>query len=93
MQNEGKTVVDGMTTFHLYDTFGFPPELTSEMAKEKGVCTSALVVAWMVNLYRCEGFPRVIPLFASSRVEHFLDNLGGVSLTLTDEELDRLNRA
>ena len=64
-----------------------------EMAKEKGVCTSALVVAWMVNLYRCEGFPRVIPLFASSRVEHFLDNLGGVSLTLTDEELDRLNRA
>ncbi len=36
MQNEGKTVVDGQTTFHLYDTFGFPPELTSEMAKEKG---------------------------------------------------------
>ena len=64
-----------------------------EMAKEKGVCTSALVVAWMANLYRCEGFPRVIPLFASSRAEHFLDNLKGVSLTLTDEELDRLNRA
>ncbi len=36
MDKEGKTVVDGNTTFHLYDTFGFPPELTGEMAKEKG---------------------------------------------------------
>ena len=64
-----------------------------EMAKEKGVNTSALVVAWMVNLYRCAGFPRVIPLFASSRVEHFMDNLRGADLMLTDEELERLNRA
>ncbi|MBE6702357.1 MAG: aldo/keto reductase [Ruminococcaceae bacterium] len=63
------------------------------MAKEKGVNTSALVVAWMVNLHRCEGFPRVIPLFASSRVEHFLDNLKGVELTLSDEDMRRLNRA
>ena len=64
-----------------------------EMAKEKGVNTSALVVAWMVNLYRCAGFPRVIPLFASSRVEHFTDNLRGADMVLTDEELERLNRA
>ena len=64
-----------------------------EMAKEKGVNTSALAVAWMVNLYRCEGFPRVLPLFASSKVEHFLDNLRGAELVLTDEELSLLNRA
>lgn len=64
-----------------------------EMAKEKGVSTSALVVAWMTNLHRCEGFPRVIPLFASSRVEHFTDNLKGVALSLTDEEMALLNRA
>ena len=64
-----------------------------EMAKEKGVNTSALVVAWMVNLYRCAGFPRVIPLFASSRIEHFTDNLRGADMVLTDEELERLNRA
>ena len=63
------------------------------MAREKGVNTSALVVAWMAQLYRCAGFPRVIPLFASSRVSHFMDNLRGVSLTLTDEEMDILNRA
>ncbi|MBQ8357371.1 MAG: aldo/keto reductase [Clostridia bacterium] len=64
-----------------------------EMAREKGVNPSALAVAWMVNLYRCEGFPRVIPLFSSSRVEHFLDNLRGVELELTDAELELLNRA
>ena len=63
------------------------------MAAEKGVSASALAVAWMVNLHRCAGFPRVIPLFASSRVEHFLDSLSGASLPLTDAELDALNRA
>ncbi|MBQ7322143.1 MAG: aldo/keto reductase [Clostridia bacterium] len=68
-------------------------ETIRNMAQEKGVSTSALVVAWMVNLYRCEGFPRVIPLFASSRVSHFTDNLKGVSLALSDEEMAILNRA
>ena len=34
---EGKTVVDGNTAFHLFDTFGFPLELTCEMAKEKNM--------------------------------------------------------
>ncbi len=64
-----------------------------EIAKEKGVNVGAVVVAWMTNLHRCAGFPRVIPLFASSRVEHFLDNLRGTELVLTDEEMERLNRA
>jgi diketogulonate reductase-like aldo/keto reductase len=47
----------------------------------------------MVNLYRCEGFPRVIPLFGSSRVEHFTDNLVGADLILTNEEMKELNEA
>lgn len=68
-------------------------ETIRAMAREKGVSTSALVVAWMTQLHRCEGFPRVIPLFGSSRVSHFLDNLRGVALTLTDEEMAILNRA
>ena len=63
------------------------------MAAEKGVNPSALAVAWMVNLHRCEGYPRVIPLFGSSRVAHFTDNLRGVELALSDEEMDLLNRA
>lgn len=63
------------------------------MAKEKGISPNALAVAWMVNLYRCEGFPRVIPLFGSSRVEHFTDNLVGADLILTNEEMKELNEA
>ena len=63
------------------------------MAKEKGISASALAVAWMVNLHRCDGFPRVIPLFGSSRVEHFVSNLTGADLVLTDQELQTLNEA
>ena len=63
------------------------------MAQEKGISASALAVAWMVNLHRCPGFPRVIPLFSSSRVTHFVDNLAGADLTLTSEELHILNNA
>ena len=29
--------IDGLTAFHLYDTYGFPLELTREMAAEKGL--------------------------------------------------------
>lgn len=63
------------------------------MAKEKGISASALAVAWMVNLHRCPGFPRVIPLFGSSSATHFTANLAGTQLELTDEELNILNNA
>ena len=29
--------IDGLTAFHLFDTYGFPIELTEELAKEKGL--------------------------------------------------------
>ncbi len=29
--------IDGLTAFHLYDTYGFPIELTEELAKEKNI--------------------------------------------------------
>ncbi len=29
--------IDGVTAFHLFDTYGFPIELTEELAKEKGL--------------------------------------------------------
>ena len=62
-----------------------------KMAAEKGVTTSALVVAWLTNIHRCEGYPRVIPLF-SATYEHLKDNLLGLELNLTDEELALMNR-
>ena len=65
-------------------------EFIRAMAAEKGVNPSALVVAWLCNLYRCEGYPTVIPLFSATSV-HLKENARGVELTLTDEELALLN--
>lgn len=61
-----------------------------EMAASKGVNPSALVIAWLTNLHRCEGFPRVIPLF-SATPKQMKQNLRGLSLSLSDEELAEMN--
>ncbi|MEB3196514.1 MAG: alanine--tRNA ligase [Candidatus Sericytochromatia bacterium] len=37
----GKTQLDGRTAFELYDTYGFPLELTIELAGEKGISVDA----------------------------------------------------
>ncbi len=65
-------------------------EFIRKMAKEKGVNPSALVVAWLTNLHRCEGYPRIIPLF-SATYEHLKDNLRALDISLTDEELKMMN--
>ncbi len=36
IKNEGLQKIDGQTVFKLYDTYGFPPEVTSDLAKEQG---------------------------------------------------------
>jgi len=36
-QNEKQTIMPGETVFHLYDTYGFPPELTQELARQQGL--------------------------------------------------------
>ena len=66
-------------------------ELIRAMAKEKGVTPSAIVVAWLTNLHRCKGFPRVIPLFSASP-SHLTENLRGLELTLADDELNAMNQ-
>ena len=33
---EGKNIIPGEIVFRLYDTFGFPPEVTKDLAKENG---------------------------------------------------------
>ena len=37
LSKEGVTVIPGTVVFKLYDTYGFPPEVTSDLAKENGV--------------------------------------------------------
>ena len=65
-------------------------EFIRNMAAEKGVSASALVIAWLCNLHRLEGYPRVIPLF-SAKAHHLTENLKGLEIALTDEELDLMN--
>ena len=36
-QEQGKTKIDGKVVFKLYDTYGFPPEVTGELAEENGM--------------------------------------------------------
>ena len=37
LKNEGKNELEGRIVFKLYDTYGFPPEVTSDLAKENGL--------------------------------------------------------
>lgn len=35
-KQENRDVIDGQTIFRLYETYGFPPEITADLAKEQG---------------------------------------------------------
>ena len=37
VQEQGKNKIDGKVVFRLYDTYGFPPEVTKELAKENNM--------------------------------------------------------
>jgi alanyl-tRNA synthetase len=37
MQQRGETILSGETVFRLFDTYGFPPTLTAELAQERGL--------------------------------------------------------
>ncbi len=41
VKEDKKTAIDGKTAFYLYDTFGFPLELTEEMAGEENISVDA----------------------------------------------------
>ena len=37
IKESGNDIIDGKTVYRLYDTFGFPPEVTKELADENGL--------------------------------------------------------
>ena len=36
LKQENKKIIDGQTIFKLYETYGFPPEITADLAREQG---------------------------------------------------------
>ena len=76
----------------IYANSGERLDLVRKMAQEKGVNPGAIVVAWLLNIHRLEGYPRVIPLFSAS-AKHFADNLRGVDVELSDAELMMMENA
>lgn len=68
-------------------------EMLINMSSKKGITLIQLVIAWLTNLYRMEDYPTVIPLFSSSKADHFLDNLKGLDVELSDEEMTALTKA
>ncbi len=59
-------------------------------AAEKDVNPSALVIAWLTNLHRIDGFPQIIPLF-SATPDQMRQNLRGLDLSLSLDEMNTLN--
>jgi aryl-alcohol dehydrogenase-like predicted oxidoreductase len=59
-----------------------------EVAAEVGATPNQIVLAWML-----QGDPPVIPLVAASEPEHLAENLGALDVTLSAEQVRRLNEA
>ncbi len=58
----------------------------SDVAEQRGVSPQQVALAWELSLS-----PTVIPIPGSSRPESILDSLGAGQLTLTDDEIARLD--
>ncbi len=48
-KDEGKTVISGEDAFKLYDTFGFPVDLTREIAEERGLTIDEAAFTALMN--------------------------------------------
>ncbi len=78
LAREGKTELSGEFVFKLYDTYGFPFELTLEIAQERG---------WKIDL---EGFNRLMEDQKRRARISLEEKLESVWINLSDEEIYRL---
>ena len=58
MQANGENIFNGEDMFKLYDTFGFPPDLTEFMTRERKF---GLVTWKKYNIYSWNDFPALHP--------------------------------
>jgi aryl-alcohol dehydrogenase-like predicted oxidoreductase len=58
------------------------------IAAETGATPTQIVLAWMLH-----NSPAVLPLISASSPEVMRDNLGALNVTLTPDQMERLNNA
>lgn len=59
-----------------------------EVASETGATPNQVIIAWMLA-----GSPQVLPIVAGSRLEQLSENIAALDVTLTGDQLQRLNTA
>lgn len=91
--------IDGSTSFAENDSRSFLPrysreslqtgaqlvELLKEIAAQKGVTPGQVALAWLLAQH-----PWIVPIPGTTRIERLEENVGASSVTLTDDERDRL---
>jgi len=58
------------------------------VADETGATVNQVVIAWLR-----QGDPPVLPIIAASRLEQLVENIGALDVTLTDDQMRRLETA
>lgn len=61
-----------------------------DIAKEKDLSVSAMVLLYLMSLHKLENYPQIIPLFSSSE-KHIIENLRSTQFELDVEEIQFLN--
>ncbi len=67
--------LDGETVFQLYDTYGFPVDLTSDIARERGVMIDQVGFDAAMERQREQARARVVALYKGSTLVEQLDEL------------------
>ena len=63
-------------------------EALLDVSEATGATENQIIIAWMR-----QSSPAVLPIIAGSKPEQVKENLGALSVTLTDEQMERLNTA
>ena len=64
-----------------------------EIAEDKGVTATQLALAWVMAQSGRPGNPPVVPIPGTKRVSYLEENAGAADVTLTEEDLRRLDEA
>lgn len=77
-QKRGSTIIDGQEAFQLYDTYGFPLDLTQLMAREQGLAVDTAAFETLMDQQRNRAR-------AAQKTGSLAASLSGVELPATDD--------